>query len=100
MTVRGRPARRRFSYPSFAPVAPYPPPPLETPSHPPVAGASYAAPPAYPPAYNDPLGPTEISDPAAALAAVRQHRAHDEAHGLDTRATVPGSPRRPRTARR
>jgi Double zinc ribbon len=78
-----------ISYPSYAPVAPYPPPPLENSSYPPVAGTSYAVPPAYPPAYNDPLGPTEISDSAAALAAARQHRAHDDAPASAPAATLP-----------
>src|SRR5678816_2795506 len=62
-----------ISYPSYAPVAPYPPAPAGATSYPPVAATSYSAPPPYPPAYEDPLGPSEISDPAVALAAM--HRA-------------------------
>ena len=67
-----------------------PPAPVGTSAYPPVAGASYAAPAAYPPAYDDPLGPTEISDPTAALAAMRQHRvANEDASASAPAAAVP-----------
>jgi hypothetical protein len=100
-----RSARRHqpppISYPSYAPVAPYPPAPVGTFGYPPVAGASYAAPAAYPPAYDDPLGPTEISDPTAALAAMRQHRvANEDASASAPAAAVPAFAAPPRTAHR
>ena len=53
-----------ISYPSFAPVAPYPPAP------------SASTPPGYPPAYDDPLGNPDIPDADAAIA-VREQEAYD-----------------------
>ena len=53
-----------ISYPSFAPVAPYPPAP------------SASTPPGYPPAYDDPLGNPDIPDPDAAIA-MREQEAYD-----------------------
>jgi len=49
-----------ISYPSYAPVAPYPPPPVEAQAgYPPVAGG-YAAPAAYSSGYDDPLAASDI----------------------------------------
>ena len=53
-----------ISYPSFAPVAPYPPAP------------STSTPPGYPPVYDDPLGNPDIPDADAAIA-VREQEAYD-----------------------
>ena len=53
-----------ISYPSFAPVAPYPPAPAAS------------TPPGYPPAYDDPLGNPDIPDADAAIA-VRGQEAFD-----------------------
>jgi hypothetical protein len=43
-----------------------------------VAGTPYSTPPPYPPAYEDPLGSSEISDPNAALAAMHHAPRYDE----------------------
>lgn len=53
-----------ISYPSFAPVAPYPPMPAAS------------TPPDFPPAYDDPLGNPDIADADAAIA-VREQEAYD-----------------------
>jgi Double zinc ribbon len=67
-----------ISYHSFAPVPPYPPPPLGEPSYPPVASGGYA--PAfsgYRPAYDEPLAVPDLPDPSAAIAAAHM-RAEDD----------------------
>ena len=65
-----------ISYPSFAPVAPYPAPPVSgsnyPPGYPPVAST------AYPPSYADPLPVPDIPDPAAAIAVARMREEDDE----------------------
>ena len=69
-----------ISYPSFAPVAPYPSPPLASPSYPPVAGG-YASsqPPGYPPPYDDPMASPDLPDPAAAITATNRYADDDDA---------------------
>jgi hypothetical protein len=68
-----------ISYHSFAPVPPYPPPPLAESSYPPVASGGYASAFAgYPPAYDEPLPVPDLPDPSAAIAAA-QLRAEDDA---------------------
>ncbi|MEO8526709.1 MAG: zinc ribbon domain-containing protein [Caldimonas sp.] len=80
-----------ISYPSYAPVAPYPPPPLSSPSYPPVAattGYGSAPPPGYPPAYDDPLAAPDLPDPAAEIAAIRRRDANVD----DTPTRPPAAP--------